>query len=43
MTKETFVRKLYLLLESHKEEDLRDIEKLLVEYEIHITESGGIK
>lgn len=33
MEKELFIRRLYELLATHKEEDLRDIERLLVEYE----------
>lgn len=33
MEKEIFIRRLFEILEAHKEDDLRDIEKLLVEYE----------
>lgn len=33
MTKETFISRLHLLLDVHKEDDLRDIEKLAIEYE----------
>ncbi len=33
MEKDIFIRRLYELIEAHKEDDLRDIERLLVEYE----------
>jgi len=33
LTKETFISRLHLLLDVNKEDDLRDIERLAIEYE----------
>jgi len=33
MEKEIFIRRMVELLATHKEEDLRDIERLVIEYE----------